>query len=119
MISVSGLSLRFGKKVLFDGVTLKFRPGLVYGIIGANGAGKTTFLKILSGEIKPTEGQIVLDPGVKFSAQTSQMLREVLPESTTPTDDVEADDTEFDTEVGQVDDDEIDDKDVPGSAGTR
>jgi ATPase subunit of ABC transporter with duplicated ATPase domains len=66
VISVSGLSLRFGKKVLFDGVTLKFRPGLVYGIIGANGAGKTTFLKILSGEIKPSEGQIVLDPGVKM-----------------------------------------------------
>jgi ATPase subunit of ABC transporter with duplicated ATPase domains len=66
VISVSGLSLRFGKKVLFDSVTLKFRPGLVYGIIGANGAGKTTFLKILSGEIKPTEGQIVLDPGVKL-----------------------------------------------------
>ncbi|MES2200968.1 MAG: ATP-binding cassette domain-containing protein [candidate division FCPU426 bacterium] len=66
MISVSGLSLRFGKKVLFDGVTLKFRPGLVYGIIGANGAGKSTFLKILSGEIKPSEGQVVLDPGVRL-----------------------------------------------------
>ena len=66
MISVSGLSLRFGKKVLFDSVTLKFRPGLVYGMVGANGAGKTTFLKILSGEIKPSEGQVVLDPGVKM-----------------------------------------------------
>lgn len=66
MISVSKLSLRYGKKILFDDVTLKFRPGLVYGIIGANGAGKTTFLKILSGEIKPNDGQIVLDPGVKL-----------------------------------------------------
>jgi ATPase subunit of ABC transporter with duplicated ATPase domains len=66
VISVSGLTLRFGKKVLFESVTLKFRPGLVYGIIGANGAGKSTFLKVLTGEIKPSEGQVVLDPGVKM-----------------------------------------------------
>jgi ribosome-binding factor A len=63
--------------------------------------------------------KFVLDPGVKFSAQTSQMLREVMPESTMPTNDVETDDTEFDTEVGQVDDDEIDDDNVSGSARTR
>jgi len=56
MISVSALTLRFGKNVLFEGVTLKFRPGYIYGVIGANGAGKSTFLKILSGELKPTEG---------------------------------------------------------------
>ncbi len=65
MIAVSGLTLRFGKKTLFENVTLKFRPGYVYGIIGANGAGKTTFLKVLTGEIKPSEGQISLDTGVR------------------------------------------------------
>ncbi len=66
MIAVSGLTLRFGKKVLFESVTLKFKPGYVYGIIGANGAGKSTFLKVLTGEIKASEGQIALDPGVKM-----------------------------------------------------
>jgi ATPase subunit of ABC transporter with duplicated ATPase domains len=60
------LTLRFGKKVLFEDVTLKFKPGYVYGIIGANGAGKSTFLKILTGELKPTEGQVSLDSGVKM-----------------------------------------------------
>ena len=53
MLSVSNLSLRFGKRVLFEEVNLKFTNGNCYGIIGANGAGKSTFLKILSGEIEP------------------------------------------------------------------
>ena len=66
MIACSNLTLRFGKKVLFEDVTLKFKPGYVYGIIGANGAGKSTFLKILTGELKPTEGQVSLDSGVKM-----------------------------------------------------
>jgi ATPase subunit of ABC transporter with duplicated ATPase domains len=54
MIQVTNLSLQFGKRVLFDEVNLKFIPGNCYGMIGANGAGKSTFLKILSGEIDPT-----------------------------------------------------------------
>jgi ATPase subunit of ABC transporter with duplicated ATPase domains len=66
MISCSNLTLRFGKKILFEDVNLKFKPGYVYGIIGANGAGKSTFLKILNGELKPTEGQVSLDSGVKM-----------------------------------------------------
>jgi ATPase subunit of ABC transporter with duplicated ATPase domains len=66
VIACSNLSLRFGKKVLFEEVTLKFKPGYVYGIIGANGAGKSTFLKILTGELKPTSGTVSLDSGVKM-----------------------------------------------------
>ncbi len=66
MISCSNLTLRFGKKVLFEDVTLKFKPGYVYGIVGANGAGKSTFLKILTGEIKPTSGNVSLDSGVRM-----------------------------------------------------
>ncbi len=66
MIAVSNLTLRFGKKVLFEDVTLKFKPGYVYGIVGANGAGKSTFLKILTGEIKPTSGTVSLDSGVRM-----------------------------------------------------
>ena len=68
MISVSNLSLRYGKRVLFDEVNLKFTPGNCYGVIGANGAGKSTFLKILSGEIDPTTGQVYMDPGDRMSA---------------------------------------------------
>jgi ATPase subunit of ABC transporter with duplicated ATPase domains len=66
MISVSNLTLRFGKKVLFDDVTLKFKPGYCYGIIGANGSGKSTLLKILSGSLAPDEGKVDLDRGVKM-----------------------------------------------------
>jgi len=66
MISVSNLTLRFGKKVLFDDVTLKFKPGYCYGIIGANGSGKSTFLKVLSGQLAPDEGKVDLDRGVKM-----------------------------------------------------
>ncbi len=67
MISVSNLSLRYGKRVLFDEVNLKFTPGNCYGVIGANGAGKSTVLKILSGEIDPTTGQVMMDPGDRMS----------------------------------------------------
>jgi ATPase subunit of ABC transporter with duplicated ATPase domains len=67
MISVSNLSLQFGKRVLFDEVNIKFTPGNCYGIIGANGAGKSTFLKILSSEITPTAGQVSIDPGERMS----------------------------------------------------
>jgi ATPase subunit of ABC transporter with duplicated ATPase domains len=67
MISASNLSLRYGKRVLFDEVSIKFTPGNCYGIIGANGAGKSTFMKILSGEIEPTTGQVSITPGERLS----------------------------------------------------
>jgi ATPase subunit of ABC transporter with duplicated ATPase domains len=67
MIQVTNLSLQFGKRVLFDEVNLKFIPGNCYGMIGANGAGKSTFLKILSGEIDPTKGQISIPSGQRMS----------------------------------------------------
>ena len=67
MISVSNLSLRFGKRVLFDEVNLKFTENNCYGVIGANGAGKSTFLKILSGEIDPTSGQVSIPPGARMA----------------------------------------------------
>ncbi|MBO9636545.1 MAG: ATP-binding cassette domain-containing protein [Siphonobacter aquaeclarae] len=67
MLSVNNISLRFGKRVLFEDVNLKFVPGNVYGLIGANGAGKSTFVKILSGEIEPTTGTVSLDPGERMS----------------------------------------------------
>jgi ATPase subunit of ABC transporter with duplicated ATPase domains len=67
MLTVSNLSLQFGKRVLFEDVNLKFVPGNVYGLIGANGAGKTTFVKILSGELDRTTGSISMDPGERMS----------------------------------------------------
>lgn len=67
MLTVSNLSLQFGKRVLFDEVNVKFTRGNCYGIIGANGAGKSTFLKILSGEQDPTSGNISLEPGKRMS----------------------------------------------------
>jgi ATPase subunit of ABC transporter with duplicated ATPase domains len=67
MLTVSNISLQFGKRVLFDNVNLKFVPGNVYGLIGANGAGKSTFVKILSGEIEATSGSFGLDPGERMS----------------------------------------------------
>ncbi len=67
MISVSNVSLRYGKRVLFDEASIKFTPGNCYGVIGANGAGKSTFLKILSGEIEPTTGQVIMDAGDRMS----------------------------------------------------
>ena len=67
MISVNNLSLQFGKRVLFDEVSLKFVGGNCYGVIGANGAGKSTFLKIISGDLDPSRGQIALDPGKRMA----------------------------------------------------
>ena len=67
MITVSNLTLQYGKRVLFDEVNLKFTPGNCYGIIGANGAGKSTFLKIMSGEIDPTKGLVSMTPGQRMS----------------------------------------------------
>ena len=67
MLSVSNISLRYGKSVLFDDVNIKFVPGNCYGIIGANGAGKSTFLKILSGEIDASTGQVSMNPGARMS----------------------------------------------------
>lgn len=67
MLTVSNLSLQFGKRVLFDEVNIKFTKGNCYGIIGANGAGKSTFLKILSGEQDPTAGNVSLEPGKRMS----------------------------------------------------
>lgn len=67
MISVDNLSLKFGKRTLFEDVNLKFTPGNCYGVIGANGAGKSTFLKILSGEIESTSGSINITPGQRMA----------------------------------------------------
>ncbi|WP_324670704.1 ABC-F family ATP-binding cassette domain-containing protein [Hymenobacter sp. GOD-10R] len=67
MISTSNVSLRYGKRVLFEDVTIKFLPGNVYGLIGANGAGKSTFLKILSGEIEANTGSVDMPKGARLS----------------------------------------------------
>ena len=67
MLSVSNLSVQFGKRVLFDDVNTQFVQGNCYGIIGANGAGKSTFLKIISGKQEPTSGQVHLEPGKRMS----------------------------------------------------
>ncbi len=67
MLKVQDLSIQFGKRVLFDEVNAQFTKGNCYGIIGANGAGKSTFLKILSGELDPTTGQVILEKGKRMS----------------------------------------------------
>ena len=67
MLSVSNLSVQFGKRILFDEVNVNFTSGNCYGIIGANGAGKSTFLKIISGDIEPTSGHVHLEPGKRMS----------------------------------------------------
>ena len=67
MISTSNVSLRFGGKKLFDEVNVKFTPGNCYGLIGANGAGKSTFLKILAKEIEPNTGEVILDSNLRLS----------------------------------------------------
>ncbi|MEY4964181.1 MAG: hypothetical protein RLZZ323_1500 [Bacteroidota bacterium] len=67
MLSVNNLSVQFGKRILFDEVNTTFTQGNIYGVIGANGAGKSTFLKILSGELEPTSGHIHLEPGKRMS----------------------------------------------------
>ena len=70
MLSVSNLSVQFGKRILFDEVNTKFVQGNCYGIIGANGAGKSTFLKIISGKMDPTSGQVHLEKGKRMSVLT-------------------------------------------------
>jgi len=67
MIAANNISLQFGKRVLFDEVNIRFTGGNCYGVIGANGAGKSTFLKILSGDIDPTRGSISIDPGKRMA----------------------------------------------------
>lgn len=67
MLTVDNLGLQFGKRVLFDEVNLKFTEGNCYGVIGANGAGKSTFLKILSGELDPTNGAVSIEPGKRMA----------------------------------------------------
>ena len=67
MLTISNLSVQFGKRILFDEVNVTFTQGNCYGIIGANGAGKSTFLKIISGEMDPTSGRVILEPGKRMS----------------------------------------------------
>ena len=67
MISANNVTLRVGKKALFEDVNIKFTEGNCYGLIGANGAGKSTFLKILSGELEPTNGSVAVTPGQRLS----------------------------------------------------
>ena len=67
MITVTDLAIQFGKRVLYKDVNLKFTNGNIYGVIGANGAGKSTFLKAISGELEPTKGTIILGPGERLS----------------------------------------------------
>ena len=67
MISANNVTLRVGKKALFEEVNIKFTEGNCYGLIGANGAGKSTFLKILSGQLEPTNGEVAITPGERLS----------------------------------------------------
>ena len=63
MITVTNLAIQFGKRVLYKDVNLKFTHGNIYGIIGANGAGKSTFLRAISGDLEPNKGSVELGPG--------------------------------------------------------
>ena len=67
MIAAQNISLAYGKRVLFDEVNIKFTGNNCYGVIGANGAGKSTFLKILSGEIDPNSGKVIIEPGKRMA----------------------------------------------------
>ena len=67
MISARNITLAYGKRVLFDEVNINFTKGNCYGVIGANGAGKSTFLKILSGEIEPNKGTVEITPGERMA----------------------------------------------------
>src|SRR4051812_5390129 len=86
MLAAHDIRLQFGGRTLFDDVNLKFTPGNCYGIIGANGAGKSTFLKILSGEISPNTGRIEISPGERmailkqnhFAYEDEEVLRTVI-----------------------------------------
>ena len=74
MISVKNVTLAYGKRVLFDEVNLNFTKGNCYGVIGANGAGKSTFLKILSGEIEPNKGTVEITPGERMAVLSKTNL---------------------------------------------
>ena len=67
MISAQGISLQFGGRPLFQHVDVQFTPGNCYGLIGANGTGKSTFLRILSGELEPSQGEVVVTPGERIA----------------------------------------------------
>jgi ATPase subunit of ABC transporter with duplicated ATPase domains len=67
MISAQGVSLQFGGRPLFQNVDVQFTPGNCYGLIGANGTGKSTFLRILSGELEPSRGEIAVTPGERIA----------------------------------------------------
>ena len=67
MITLSNIAVQFGKRVLYKDVNMKFTNGNIYGVIGANGAGKSTFLKAISGELEPTKGSVTLGPGERLS----------------------------------------------------
>ncbi len=67
MISTQNLTLQYGKRILFKDVNIKFTPGNCYGLIGANGTGKSTFLKVLSGEIEPSAGEVIITPGERLA----------------------------------------------------
>ena len=67
MISTSNISVQFGKRILFDQVNVTFKKGNCYGIIGANGSGKSTFLKILAGKLNPNSGNVIIEPNKRLS----------------------------------------------------
>ena len=67
MLNTVGVTVRFGKRVLFEDVNIRFAKGNCYGLIGANGAGKSTFLKVLSGELEPSKGEVSLDKNERLS----------------------------------------------------
>ena len=74
MITVNNLDVQFGKRILFQDVNMKFTPGNCYGIIGANGAGKSTFLRVISKQLDPTRGTVSLGPGERLSDRKSTRL---------------------------------------------
>ena len=78
MISTQNVSLRYGDRALFENVTVKFTEGNCYGVIGANGAGKSTFLKILAGEIEPNKGEVILEPNKRLSVLKQHPYRTII-----------------------------------------
>ena len=74
MLTASGVTIRFGKRTLFEDVNIKFNKGCCYGIIGANGAGKSTFLKVLSGELEPSKGEVTKEKGERISVLKQESL---------------------------------------------
>ena len=75
MISTAKLGITFGSTIIFENVSLKFMPGECYGLIGANGAGKSTFLKILSGQLDSSEGQVIIDSSKTISVLSQDQFR--------------------------------------------